>query len=126
MYQIDFFELCFLAEACIPPQPIARSMFWQDLSDKHYHKMTEQERGKMFQWLNQNYAYQQSLKENKDTQNFHNRFDPSNQFIVHTSYKGKQEQYRAYKRGDKYHTSSNTHIAPQYITNIEHLVLDKE
>ena len=32
-FQIDFFELAFLAEACIPPVPIARASFFADLSD---------------------------------------------------------------------------------------------
>ena len=27
-FEIDFFELAILAEACIPPRPIARAMFW--------------------------------------------------------------------------------------------------
>jgi len=39
-FKIDFLELYFLAEACIPPRPIARAMFWDDLCDKYYHEMT--------------------------------------------------------------------------------------
>ena len=42
-FKIDFFELAFLAEACIPPVPIARAMFFADLSDKYYHQMTQEE-----------------------------------------------------------------------------------
>lgn len=51
-FEIDFFELLFLAEVCKPPRPIARAMFWQDLCDKHYHTMSENERLKMYDFLN--------------------------------------------------------------------------
>jgi len=30
-FEIEFDELCFLTEACIPPVPIARAMFWEDM-----------------------------------------------------------------------------------------------
>ena len=40
-FNIDFFELCFLAEACIPPRPIARAMFWDTLINEHYYNLTE-------------------------------------------------------------------------------------
>jgi len=39
-FQIDFFELAFLAEACIPPRPIARMMFWQHLTDYYITRTT--------------------------------------------------------------------------------------
>ena len=38
-FTIDFFELMFLAESVIPERPIARSMCFDDFSEKHYHKM---------------------------------------------------------------------------------------
>jgi hypothetical protein len=50
-FTIDFFELAFLVEACIPPRPIARSMFFDDVSDIHYHKMTKEERQRLFDWI---------------------------------------------------------------------------
>jgi len=40
MFKIDFFELAFLAEACIPERPIARAMFWHSLTDKYWEQMT--------------------------------------------------------------------------------------
>ena len=41
---IDFFELMFLAESVIPPRPIARSMCFDDFSERHYHKMNDNQR----------------------------------------------------------------------------------
>ena len=38
---IDFFELMFLAESVIPDRPIARSMCFDDFSERHYHKMND-------------------------------------------------------------------------------------
>lgn len=43
-FTIDFFELLFLAETCIPPVPIARTMFWRKLIDEHHDAMTERQR----------------------------------------------------------------------------------
>ena len=40
-FTIDFFELAFFAEACIPPSPIARAMFWQNLTKRYWSQMTE-------------------------------------------------------------------------------------
>ena len=41
---IDFFELMFLAESVIPERPIARSMCFDDFSERHYHKMNDNQR----------------------------------------------------------------------------------
>lgn len=46
---IDFFELMFLAESVIPQRPIARSMCFDDFSERHYHKMTENQRKQFFE-----------------------------------------------------------------------------
>ena len=89
-FNIDFFELSFLAEACIPPRPIARGMFWQDLTRKYWEQMTEGERAHLFEWLNRNPWYPESLEKEEDTQVFHARFDPENQYMVKTKYKRKK------------------------------------
>jgi hypothetical protein len=118
-FKIDFFELAFLAEACIPPRPIARTMFWQNLTSKYWHQMTEDERERLFDWMNKSEWYKKSLEEQEDTQIFHARFDPDNQYIVSTDYNGKLEEHRAFKMWDRYYTSQNTSIQEQYITKIE-------
>ena len=76
-YEIDFFELLFLAEACIPPRPIARSMFFERLCNTLFYQMTDRERAQMFN----------SLKDKIDASEesgryFLSRFNPDNQYQV--------------------------------------------
>ena len=117
-FKIDFFELGFLAEACIPPRPIARTMFWQHLSDQYYYQMTEDERAKLFEWMNRNEYYKQSLKEEEETQLFHARFDPENQYEVEVEI-GNKSVHDAFLWKGRYHTSRNTSIVEDYIINIK-------
>ena len=120
-FKIDFFELAFLAEACIPPRPIARAMFWQNLTKVYWSQMTEDERARMFEWMNKNDWYQKSLEKEEDTQIFHARFDPENQYIVTTKYNKKKEEHRAFKLGYRYYTNHNTFIADEYIIEVNKL-----
>jgi len=94
-FQIDFFELAFLAEACIPPRPIARAMFWQHLTDQYWYQMSEAQRAHLFNWLQKNPYYEESLAKEEETQIFHARFDPNNQYLVYTNYQNKEEVHRA-------------------------------
>lgn len=121
-FTIDFFELAFLAEACIPPRPIARSMFWKDLTDKYWDQMSEDERIRLFDWLQLNYGYKDSLEKQEDTQIFHARFDPKNQYIVKIRYNNKEEDKRTFKMGDRYYTNSSTSIIEEYIVSVERFV----
>jgi len=125
-FQIDFFELAFLAEACIPPRPIARAMFWQSLTDKYWQQMTEGERIHLFEWLQLNYGYKDSLEKQADTQIFHARFDPNNQYIVKTNLKGNEEEHRTFKMGDRYYTNTNSFIVEEYIVSVEKIVPNRE
>ena len=118
-FKIDFFELSFLAEACIPPRPIARAMFWQSLTDKYWHQMTEGERAHLFEWLQKSWVYEESLKEEEDTQVFHARFDPDNQYIIKTNYEDKAEEHRAFKLNDNYYIGRNRWVADEYIVSVE-------
>lgn len=115
-FTIDFFELSFLAEACIPPRPIARTSFWNNLTDKYWEQMSENERSRLFEWLNQNWLYKQSLEDkDEDLLVFHNRFNPENQYLVKTRFKGKEEEYRVFKMNDIYYIGRNRFIANEYI-----------
>ena len=122
-FKIDFFELAFLAEACIPPRPIARTMFWQSLTDRYWYQMTEGERAHLFEWLNKNEMYRDSLENNADTQIFHARFDPENQYEVNTR---EEEKIRAFNMGDRYYTGTNRWVAEEYITVVEKFVPKRE
>lgn len=126
-FEIDFYELAFLAEACIPPRPIARAMFWQSLTDKYWYQMTEGERAHLFEWLQRNGWYEESLKKEQDTQEFHARFDPDNQYMIKTSYKGKEDPHqRAFKMGDRYYTNRNTWILEEYIVSVDKFTPKRE
>jgi len=125
-FTIVFFELSFLAEACIPPRPIARSMFWQNLTDIYWHQMTEGERIHLFRWLQKNWQYEESLTKEADTQIFHARFNPDNQYLVKTDYNNVEETHRAFKMGEKYHTKSNTWIDKNHIVDIEKFIVQTE
>ena len=122
-FSIDFFELSFLAEACIPPRPIARAFFWQNLTNVYWFQMSENERAKLFSWLNRNTWYEERLKKEEDTKIFHARFNPDNQYMVKTIYDGKEEESRAFLYDDNYYTKINTYISKQYIKEVNKLNL---
>lgn len=122
-FTIDFFELSFLAEACIPPRPIARTMFWQNLTKVYWEKMTEDERSRLFEWLQKNPFYLESLEKEEYTQIFHSRFNPDNQYMINTKFKDKEETYRAFKRNDRYWVGHDTYIPDEYILSAEKLHL---
>ena len=125
-FTIDFFELAFLAEACIPPRPIARTMFWQNLTNIYWSQMTEGERIHLFEWLQKNWQYEESLSKEEDTQIFHARFNPENQYIVKTNYNDKEETHRAFKMGERYYTTSSSWIAEEYIVEVEKFTHKRE
>lgn len=119
-FNIDFFEFSFLVEACIPPRPIARAMFWDDVINKHYNTLTNDERSRLFEWINRNAFMQDSIEQgNEDCLIFNARFDPDNQYKVHTNYNDKLETYDAFKWNDMYYTRKNTSIDDKYITKVE-------
>jgi len=118
-FEIDFFELAFLAEACIPPRPIARAMFWQSLTDKYWYQFTEGERIHLFEWLQKSWVYEESLAKEEDTQEFHARFNPDNQYMVTTEKIGVTEVHRAFKMGDRYYIKRNTWITEESIVSVE-------
>jgi len=125
-FTIDFFELACLAEACIPPRPIARAMFWQSLTDKYWHQMTEGERAHLFEWLQKSWVYEESLKKEQDTQEFHARFNPDNQYMVKTNYEDKEEEHRAFKMNDRYYTGRNKSLVDEYIISVEKFIPKRE
>lgn len=121
-FTIDFFELSFLAEACIPQPtvPIARSMFWKDMIDKHYHNMTPDERSRLFEWMQLNSKFKDQLeKGNKDVVLFYDRYNPDNQYRLFVSLEGYENGIEVFKNEGKYKTHENTSIVEEYITKIE-------
>ena len=125
-FNIDFFEFSFLVEACIPPRPIARSMFWDEVINVHYHNLTEDERARLFEWINRNGQMESSLeKGDEQCLVFNARYNPDNQYRIETLYNGKKESYDVFKFKDRYYTeyynSRNKSIEKEFITKIDKL-----
>ena len=118
-FNIDFFEFSFLVEACIPPRPIARSMFWDDVINKHYHTLTENERERLFEWVNRCSGMEHGLEiKNEDCLLFNARFDKENQYEVKTKYNSITENHRVFKWQGKYHISKTQSVNEDYIVEI--------
>ena len=120
-YHIDFFEFAFLVEACIPPNPIARAMFWKSVIDEYYFIMTEGERERLWGWINKNDIYKERLiEENEDCLLFEARFNPDNQFLIEAKDKnGVINTFDCFYWKNEYHTKSNTSIIKDAITKVK-------
>lgn len=118
-FSIDFFELSFLAEACIPPVPIARSMFWEKMINHFYGILKKSERKSIFEWMSRNDRYLRSLETEEDVKLFHSRYNPDNQYLITAKYDENELQVEAFLHNDRYYTSKNVSIAEEYITKIE-------
>jgi hypothetical protein len=115
-FNIDFFEFSFLVEACIPPRPIARAMFWDDVINKHYHVLTENERERLFEWVNRCSGMEHSLESNnEDCHLFNARFDKENQYKVRCQYHGEEKTVECFKWNNRYHISKTQSLLEEYI-----------
>jgi hypothetical protein len=114
-FTIDFFELMFLAESVIPDAPIARSMCFDDLSERHYHKMNDNQREQFFNHVKNCNGF---TLDNEQCRHFYARFNPRNQYRVKGFHKGKAETHICYLFNDNYHTSKNRYMAKEYIKEI--------
>lgn len=114
-FKIDIFELGFLAEATIPPTPIARTMFWHDMIDKYYYEMGKEEADRLHEWISRNDRYKNSLEKYEDAQIFEARYRPDNQYQIKTKYKGKIEKHIAFKYKDAFYVGRNKSLLEEYI-----------
>jgi len=113
-FKIDFFELMFLAESCIPPAPIARTTFWHDLCDVHYHKMSKQQRAKCFEWIKQKLDLH-----NEECRYFYARFNPLNQYSVKFFFQAKAQDIEVFRFNDKYQVSRYVSINEDYVKAVD-------
>lgn len=114
-FVIDFFELMFLAESVIPPRPIARSMCFDDFSEKHYHKMSEAQR---LQFLGHVQKCHGFGLENEQCRHFFARFNPKNQFLVTCFHNGKADTIQCYLFDGEYRTAKNRYVNREYIKKV--------
>ncbi len=119
-FDIDFFEYSFLLSVCIPTVPIAKTMFWHRAIDKHYHELTQNERSRLFEWIGREDSFKSGIENNnEDCELFYARYNPDNQYKVKTLFKAKEDIVECFKYKDRYHTSRNTSIQEDFITEIE-------
>jgi|694.fasta_scaffold15663_7 hypothetical protein len=117
-FVIDFFELAFLTEACLPSSPIARHCFFMNTIDRYYFQMTWGQRKHFFEWI----TPKLDMK-HEESKMFHARYNPENQYLVITSCEGKEENVEAFLFEEKYMITSTQRINEDYIFFIEKLVI---
>ena len=122
-FEIDFFELCVLTEACWNGGTILRAMFLEMLITEHYAKMTKQQRISFWNFL-ERYSknnYPDSQMNNETRLRVLARFMPEMQYTVSvlTEINGKRETFKTYLFADKYWINLNTWIEPKYIVSYE-------
>jgi len=121
---IDFFEFAFLVEACIPPTPIARSTFWIDVVNKHYHILKQSERNHLYEWISSTIKFKDSMRDKNDLANlFKCRYNPDNQYMVHTVYDGKYDDILAFMYETRMCTVKDRFIQPEFIISIDKVKL---
>ncbi len=116
MFTIDFFELMFLAETCIPPKPIARATFFLSMSDTYYNQMSVAQREDAFKWIGKSSGFDLA---NVECAHFEARFNPENQFIVYPNSNHRQESIYCYLWQGRYHTSSTRSVYEHEIARVE-------
>ena len=115
-FEINFEEFKILTSATIPPRPIARSMFWDEVCDTYYHEMTDDERVQIFEWIPRNPNFK---LRNEQCAIFYARFNPKRQYIVHTKVGDSEETHETYRLKGRYYTAKNVSINDDYIVKIE-------
>lgn len=115
-FNINFFEFSFLVEACIPPVPIARGMFWNKVIDEYYDILSSEERKNLFEWTIRSAKF--DLK-NEDCKLFFNRYNPDNQYEVITNHQDVQKIIPCFLQEGKYHTRKNVSLLEEFIINIK-------
>ena len=124
-FEVDFFELSFLVEACIPPTPIARSMLWHKVINKFFHNMSWKERDDLLSWIKENGSFKDSLESGDvDCLLFNDRFDKDNQYKVVVSYDGGHDEYECFMHKDMYMINSTTSIINEYIVSKARMEID--
>lgn len=119
-FVIDFFQFSFLVEACIPPRPIARAAFWNDVIDRHYHNLTRRERNDLFTWVNRCYSMERGVEEkNVDCLLFNARYDKNNQYELTVVINGIEKITEAFRWEGKYYKTKNSFVNEECIINVK-------
>ena len=115
-FVIDFFELAFLVEACLPKSTIARHSFFINVIDRYYHQMNWNQRNHLFTWITPKLNM-----EHEESKLFYARFNPDNQYLVTSYYNSKKEETEAFLFNEKYKVSSTREVNEEYIDSVTKL-----
>lgn len=117
-FVIDFFELAFLTEVCLPPSTIARYSFFMNVIDRYYHNMSWEQRKHLFEWIGKKLNM-----EHEESQIFYARYNPDNQFKIVIKKDLKKtseiEIVETFLFKEFYWVSSNQKVNNDYIHSIE-------
>ena len=119
-FEINIEEYGILLSVCVPPRPIARSMFWLNSINIEFYRMNTDERNSLHEWISRNGYFQKGLQDgNKDIIHWDARYNPKNQYKVVTDFNGDIKEHLAYKLDGRYHIRTNSTLMEEYITKIE-------
>lgn len=130
LINLDLHELYYLLESALRGSHL-RSGVIERFTNEVYDKLEEIERMLIFEWsVRLCYAWHNdkpffepySSCCGHDTE-FMKRYHPENQYRVYTNYNRQKLIHRAFKMNGNYYIGSNTRIAPEYITKVEHINL---
>lgn len=117
---IDFFEFSFLVEACAGRRPIARAMFFKRVIDEYYHVLSQNERDRLYEWLNRNSSFQYDLEKGEEScLLFNARFDKNNQFLVTTNYDSKESVHECFFYKEDYYLTENKLVNKEFIIKVK-------
>jgi hypothetical protein len=113
-FAIDFFELAFLTEVCLPQSTIARHCFFMNVIDIYYNQMSWEQRKHLYEWIGKKLNM-----EHEESMIFMARFNPKNQYNVTTFKDGEKNVLQSFLLNDNYWVSSNKKINKDFIESVE-------
>ena len=115
-FNIDFFEFAFLVEACIPPRPIARTMFWHKVIDQYYFELLPDERRHLYDWITKDWRFKKGIEEeNELCLVFEARYNPDNQYLLEVL----SGEAFCFLYKERYYTHINTWVDEQFTKNVK-------
>lgn len=119
--ELNIFEMYYLLESCFRGSHL-RSGTIQRFVDEWYGLFTPQQRKDLRDWVLRdiyNGDFKPIFSCCGEDETFMARYDPGNQYRVHTLYDGNEEIHDAFLKNGCYYTKSDRFIAEEYITSVE-------
>lgn len=120
-FKIDFIEFSFLVEACIPSKHIStmKSIFFDKVINEYYHQLSENEKLRLYDWINKNWTFKDNIiNNNEDCLIFNARYNPNNQYLIESEFDNKIESNKCFLYNDEYYKEKNIKIQKDRIKGI--------